>query len=129
MDINIIIALHELGFLDRQGNMCEEIVSELGYEDGEKLGSLCCDLIPYGYELALLDVETQLKKDYHLQNNEEFEKRLRQICKMLNLELSRDVSTMCENHEMSNLYFQYFLSGYSDTILERIQMYRMQQKE
>jgi len=124
MDMNIVIVLHELGLLDKQGEICEEIVSEIGYEDGEKLGGLYCDLIPYGHEVVLLDIEKQLKRDYHLKNNAEFERRLRQICKMLNLELSKDVGVMCASNEMVDCYFRHFLLGYSDTILSRIQMYR-----
>ena len=124
MEAREIIELHELGFLDQHGNICEETVGEIGYEDGETLGDLCCDLIPCGCEVALLEVEGQLKRDYYLRENKEFVEVLHQVCRLFNFELSEDVSAMCMNNEIIDLYLQHFLIGYADMVLERLKSCR-----
>ena len=125
MEIREIIKLYELGFMDQQGNICEDIVSEIGYEDGHLLGSWYGEFIPCGCEVLLLDMEWKLKKDYYLKGNGEFQETLSKMFSIMQFALSEDVKALCACDKAMEYYFEKFIRGYEDTVLDRLVCHRV----
>lgn len=129
MEVQTIIKLHQMGFIDSQGQVCEETVSEIGYEDGEALGISCCKSAPCGEDIQLFELERELKESYRRLGTAEYVESLYILSSIFEHELSKDISVMAASEQVISHYLQHFLMGFSDAILEKASYCRKCQRQ
>ena len=120
MEAKTIIKLYEWGITDEEGKVCKDAIADIAFEEGEGLGKECCNSVACGANHLLVLMEGMLKAAYVKNDDKQFLDTIKIQCLVVGYELPEDIDVLLECPEAMSIYFENFLMGFSDVILEKI---------